>query len=235
MRRRGGPGTTVSRRRRPLAGLAMRPSRPWLPAPPGWIRSAQATGHPGISRTTLPRRLRQDAAAPRARGRGTRVTDFPALPRIGNPLILPNVWDVASARCLVHAGFPALGTTSLGVAAATGLPDGAGATAAETVHLTPPAVPTARPPDRRSRDGLGRHSGRRGRGRCRWRQYGRRHGASRGARGTDPVSETGSAAPVRQRSNRHSLATTGRSCRGSASCTAVRRRRCGRVVRPQHG
>lgn len=50
------------------------------------------------------------------------MTDFPALPRIGNPLILPNVWDVASARCLVHAGFPALGTTSLGVAAATACP-----------------------------------------------------------------------------------------------------------------
>ena len=50
------------------------------------------------------------------------MTDFPALPRIGDPLILPNVWDVASARCLVHAGFPALGTTSLGVAAATACP-----------------------------------------------------------------------------------------------------------------
>lgn len=61
---------------------------------------------------------------------------FAALHRTGTPLILPNAWDVASARCLVQAGFPAIGTTSLGVAAAHGLPDGAGATAAETVRLT---------------------------------------------------------------------------------------------------
>jgi 2-methylisocitrate lyase-like PEP mutase family enzyme len=64
------------------------------------------------------------------------VTGFAALHRGGNPLILPNVWDVASARCLVQAGFPAIGTTSLGVAAGNDLPDGAGATAAETLHLT---------------------------------------------------------------------------------------------------
>jgi len=48
------------------------------------------------------------------------VNDFAALHRAGDPLILPNVWDVASARCLVEAGFPALGTTSLGAAAAAG-------------------------------------------------------------------------------------------------------------------
>jgi 2-methylisocitrate lyase-like PEP mutase family enzyme len=64
------------------------------------------------------------------------VTGFAALHRIGDPLVLPNVWDVASARCLVQAGFPAIGTTSLGVAAADGLPDGTGATAAETLRLT---------------------------------------------------------------------------------------------------
>jgi 2-methylisocitrate lyase-like PEP mutase family enzyme len=64
------------------------------------------------------------------------MRDFAALHRTGDPLILPNVWDVASARCLVEAGFPALGTTSLGVAAASGLPDGVGATDAETLRLT---------------------------------------------------------------------------------------------------
>ncbi|MFK3984282.1 isocitrate lyase/phosphoenolpyruvate mutase family protein [Micromonospora sp. NPDC050397] len=60
---------------------------------------------------------------------------FAALHRAGDPLILPNVWDVASARRLVEAGFPALGTTSLGVAAANGLPDGVGATGADTLRL----------------------------------------------------------------------------------------------------
>jgi len=64
------------------------------------------------------------------------MTGFTALHRAGDPLILPNVWDVASARCLVGAGFLALGTTSLGVAAANGLPDGAGAAGAETLRLT---------------------------------------------------------------------------------------------------
>jgi 2-methylisocitrate lyase-like PEP mutase family enzyme len=64
------------------------------------------------------------------------MTDFAALHRAGDPLILPNVWDVASARCLAEAGFRALGTTSLGVAAAAGLPDGAGAIEAETLRLT---------------------------------------------------------------------------------------------------
>jgi 2-methylisocitrate lyase-like PEP mutase family enzyme len=63
------------------------------------------------------------------------MRSFSALHRSGDPLILPNVWDVASARCLVETGFPALGTTSLGVAAAGGLPDGAGAAEAETVRL----------------------------------------------------------------------------------------------------
>jgi 2-methylisocitrate lyase-like PEP mutase family enzyme len=64
------------------------------------------------------------------------MTDFAALHRAGDPLILPNAWDVASARCLVEAGFAAIGTTSLGVAAAGGLPDGAGATDADTLRLT---------------------------------------------------------------------------------------------------
>jgi 2-methylisocitrate lyase-like PEP mutase family enzyme len=42
----------------------------------------------------------------------------------GRPLVLPNAWDVASAAALVDAGFAAIGTTSLGVAGASGLPDG---------------------------------------------------------------------------------------------------------------
>jgi 2-methylisocitrate lyase-like PEP mutase family enzyme len=64
------------------------------------------------------------------------MTGFAALHRAGDPLVLPNVWDVALARRLVAAGFPALGTTSLGVAAAAGLRDGAGATDPESLRLT---------------------------------------------------------------------------------------------------
>jgi 2-methylisocitrate lyase-like PEP mutase family enzyme len=44
------------------------------------------------------------------------------------PLLLPNAWDVASALAFVEAGFPAIGTTSFGVAASAGHPDGGRAT-----------------------------------------------------------------------------------------------------------
>ncbi len=50
-------------------------------------------------------------------------------------LLLPNALDVASASALVREGFPAVGTTSLGVASAAGLADGAGAARAETLSL----------------------------------------------------------------------------------------------------
>ncbi|PRY44021.1 isocitrate lyase/PEP mutase family protein [Umezawaea tangerina] len=51
------------------------------------------------------------------------------------PLLLPNAWDFASAVALHAAGFAAIGTTSLGVAAAHGLADGEGVARAETVAL----------------------------------------------------------------------------------------------------
>src|ERR1700756_1068855 len=41
------------------------------------------------------------------------------------PLVLPNAWDVSSALGFVDAGFPAVGTTSFGVVASGGHPDGA--------------------------------------------------------------------------------------------------------------
>ncbi len=40
------------------------------------------------------------------------------------PLILPNAWDCASARIFEEAGFPAIATTSAGVAFSLGYPDG---------------------------------------------------------------------------------------------------------------
>ncbi|WP_392671326.1 isocitrate lyase/phosphoenolpyruvate mutase family protein [Streptomyces sp. LN785] len=56
-------------------------------------------------------------------------------PSDGVPLLLPNAWDHASAQALAAQGFRAIGTTSLAVAAAAGLPDGTGATRAETLLL----------------------------------------------------------------------------------------------------
>ncbi|MET8759329.1 isocitrate lyase/phosphoenolpyruvate mutase family protein [Lentzea sp. NPDC004782] len=49
---------------------------------------------------------------------------FTAMHHQDEPLVLPNAWDYASAAALHAAGFLAIGTTSLGVAAAHGLPDG---------------------------------------------------------------------------------------------------------------
>ena len=37
-----------------------------------------------------------------------------------DPLVLPNVWDAASAHAVAEAGFPAVATTSSGVSAALG-------------------------------------------------------------------------------------------------------------------
>jgi len=42
----------------------------------------------------------------------------------GPMLVLPNAWDAGSARIFVEAGFPALATTSAGIAFSLGLPDG---------------------------------------------------------------------------------------------------------------
>ncbi|TMR88891.1 isocitrate lyase/PEP mutase family protein [Nonomuraea basaltis] len=60
---------------------------------------------------------------------------FRNLHRPGDPLLLPNAWDYGSAAVLAAQGFPAIGTTSLGVAAVYGRPDAAGATKAETIEL----------------------------------------------------------------------------------------------------
>jgi 2-methylisocitrate lyase-like PEP mutase family enzyme len=49
----------------------------------------------------------------------------------GAPLLLPNAWDVATARAVVAAGFPVVATTSGGVAATLGYEDHEGAPADE--------------------------------------------------------------------------------------------------------
>ncbi|WP_395575041.1 isocitrate lyase/phosphoenolpyruvate mutase family protein [Streptomyces sp. BK79] len=63
------------------------------------------------------------------------MSAFADLHRAGEPLLLPCAWDHASALALAGQGFRAVGTTSLGVAAAAGLPDGTSATRHETLRL----------------------------------------------------------------------------------------------------
>jgi 2-methylisocitrate lyase-like PEP mutase family enzyme len=50
-----------------------------------------------------------------------------SLHRPGDPLLLPNAWDLATARAVVAAGFPVIATTSGGVAGALGYEDHEGA------------------------------------------------------------------------------------------------------------
>ena len=54
-----------------------------------------------------------------------------SLQRRGDPLLLPNAWDVATARAVVAAGFPVVATTSGGIAASLGYEDHEGAPADE--------------------------------------------------------------------------------------------------------
>jgi 2-methylisocitrate lyase-like PEP mutase family enzyme len=50
-----------------------------------------------------------------------------SLHRAGSPLLLPNAWDVTTARAVVEAGFPVVATTSGGMAGTLGYDDHEGA------------------------------------------------------------------------------------------------------------
>src|SRR5260370_23851351 len=54
----------------------------------------------------------------------SKAIQFRQLHRGPGVLILPNAWDVASARVFEDAGFPAIATTSAGIAFSLGYPHG---------------------------------------------------------------------------------------------------------------
>jgi 2-methylisocitrate lyase-like PEP mutase family enzyme len=58
-----------------------------------------------------------------------------SLHRRGDPLVLPNAWDVATARLVVAAGFPVVATTSWAVAASLGYDDAEQAPADEMLAV----------------------------------------------------------------------------------------------------
>ena len=58
-----------------------------------------------------------------AAGLQSRCELLRSLHRPGAPLLLPNAWDVATAKAVVAAGFPVVATTSWGVAEALGYED----------------------------------------------------------------------------------------------------------------
>jgi 2-methylisocitrate lyase-like PEP mutase family enzyme len=57
-------------------------------------------------------------------GQGRKAEELRKLHGGPRVLVLPNAWDVASARVLEELGYPAIATTSAGVAFALGYPDG---------------------------------------------------------------------------------------------------------------
>jgi len=75
----------------------------------------------------------------------TGPVSFRALHHRNTPFLLPNCWDVASGLLLAEDS-PALGTTSLGITAAAGLPDGAGAGRDLVSALAASLVPRLRVP-----------------------------------------------------------------------------------------
>jgi 2-methylisocitrate lyase-like PEP mutase family enzyme len=70
--------------------------------------------------------------------------------------VIPNPWDVGSARWLEHLGFPALASTSAGVAFSLGLPDAALPRDAVLAHLRELAAATAVPVNADFQAGYGR-------------------------------------------------------------------------------
>lgn len=80
---------------------------------------------PGIARLT---RMTHDSAIETTRARAATLR---ALHAGTGLLVIPNAWDAASARSFEAAGFPAIATTSGGVAAALGYADHEGAPADE--------------------------------------------------------------------------------------------------------
>src|SRR5262249_43724773 len=73
---------------------------------------------------TAKRSIKMSLSAPPTsqRGLAARRRAFRALHERGC-FVIPNPWDVGSARYLQHLGFPALATTSAGFAFSQGLPD----------------------------------------------------------------------------------------------------------------
>ncbi|MDO5752896.1 isocitrate lyase/phosphoenolpyruvate mutase family protein [Arthrobacter sp.] len=63
------------------------------------------------------------------------MVSFRELHHLDVPFVLANAWDVGSGLAFAAAGFPAIGTTSFGIAASTGQPDGGRSSKTATAAL----------------------------------------------------------------------------------------------------
>ena len=80
---------------------------------------------------------------------------FASLHVPGRPLLMPNPWDVGSARVLASMGFAALATTSNGHAATLGQPDGSVASSDVIAHAMAIAAAVDVPVSADLEDGFG--------------------------------------------------------------------------------
>jgi 2-methylisocitrate lyase-like PEP mutase family enzyme len=90
-----------------------------------WSRTGMAQGENGTARRESTMARNQDAAA--------KAVALRALHVPGRPLVLPNIWDAASARAVTAAGFPVVATGSAAVAPVLGYDDGEAAPAGEVL------------------------------------------------------------------------------------------------------
>jgi len=86
------------------------------------------------------------AARNREMGLGERAIRFRDRHRGPAILVLPNAWDVSSARIFEEAGFDAIGTTSAGIANSLGFPDGEEAPFADVMRVVERIVGAVRVP-----------------------------------------------------------------------------------------
>ena len=99
--------------------------------------------------------------------------------------VLPNPWDIGTARYLRHLGFKALATTSSGFAFSRGLPDGDGSVSRDAAlgHIAEIVGATELPVNADFESGFGKRARGRGREREPLRRHGRRRPVRRGLDG----------------------------------------------------
>lgn len=68
-------------------------------------------------------------------GQAEKATLLRSLHCPGDPLMIPNIWDVGSARVTLDAGFPVIATASNAIAATLGYDDGEGAPIEEMLFI----------------------------------------------------------------------------------------------------
>lgn len=84
-----------------------------------------------------------------------KAATFRALHERTGAFVIPNPWDVGTAKLLAHHGFEALATTSMGHAFSTGQPDGTIERPATMAHIAQLVTATGLPVSADLENGFG--------------------------------------------------------------------------------